>query len=166
MFTADTFLKMISGLSNSEIADLDESYFIDLIRYASIDKVLLYAAANTMTLAHCAIVVYHRPDIYPEFIDSSDVPLSTVIKTMQRLEPEVCGKILQFYGLRDPHFRTADAYISHIKNLLLQDPVYEKINRNGTVAISEISDMTAEKYLESDHLLETLVNAISEHYID
>lgn len=164
MNSASAFLKMISGLSNSEIADLDESYFIDLVRYAPIEKVLLYASNNIMTLTHCAIVVSLRPDIYPAFVDISDVTLSTVIKTMPRLDPEICGKLLQIYGLRDPHFKTSDAYISHIKNLLLQDPVYEKINRNGTVAISEIPDSTAEKYLESDHLLDTLVNAIIEHY--
>lgn len=161
---ADAFLKMISGLSNSEIADLNESYFIDLVRYAPIEKLFLYVTSNTMTLVHCAIVVYYRPESYPEFIDISDIPLSMVIKTMPRLEHDVCGKILQLYGLRDPHFKTTESYVEHIKNLLMQDPIYEKISRNGTVAISDVSDSTAEKYLSSDHMLETLINSVTEHY--
>lgn len=166
MFSVTTFLDFLSGLSNSEVADLDDSYFVNLVRYAPIEKLLIYASTNKMTLVHCSLVVYLRPDVYPEFIEISGLPLKTTIKTFTHIEPDICGRILEVYGLRDPKFKTADSYIRHIKNILVQDPVYEKISRGNSVSLHEVTDQTAKRCLENDGLLETLVTSVLEYYDD
>jgi hypothetical protein len=159
-----TFIDHLNKLSTSEIADLDDRYFIDLIRLAPIDKIGIYASMNSMTLVHCAIVIYCRPEIYPEFISIGNVNLEIVLKTMPRLSVNICGRLMPIFGLRDPKFKTAESYVNYIKDLLIQDPVYDKISHNGTVSISDVSDSTAQKCLESDYLLESLVSSIEEHY--
>lgn len=160
----NTYKLFLDSLKVDELANLDESEFIDIVKHGDIKHIKLYASLNNMTLTHCAIVIYFREDIFADFVEVIQLPLDLIVKTLLRVSPETCGRIMPMYGLRDPKFNLSESYVSHIKNLLRQDSTYEKISRSETVSIDEVSNNTAARCLETDNMLELLVLSIVEHY--
>lgn len=164
MTSSDQYKDYLDSLRIDELADLDDSEFINIVKFGDPKHIKLYASLNNMTLAHCAIVIYFREECYADFVEVIQLPLELIVKTMPRLSPAVCGKILPVYGLRDPGFAMTESYISHIGNLLGQDSTYEKISRSGAVSLDDISNNTAARCMESDKMMELMISSILENY--
>lgn len=161
----DGYKQYLDSLRIDELADLDDTEFINIIKFGDPRHIKLYASLNNMSLAHCAIVIYFREECYANFVEVIQMPLELIVKTMPRLTPATCGKILPIYGLRDPGFSMTDSYVSHINNLLCQDSTYEKISRSGAVSIEDISNNTAARCMESDKMMELMISSILENNI-
>lgn len=155
------FSEYLDTLSNSDIGDLDEKYFSSIVRYGSIKHVIMYASMNNIQLSHCAVVIYYRESIYPEFIHASGLPLKKVLKTFEVLSPRTCGRVLSTYGLHDPVFSDSMSYINYVRELCTTDSVYQGIISNSTLlSVSDISDSTAKRFFGSKEQIELLVNSI------
>lgn len=161
----DGYKEYLDRLRIDELANLDDSEFINIVKFGDLKHIKLYASLNSMTLAHCAIVIYFREEYYPEFIEVIQLSLELVTKTMPRIKPETCGRIMPIYGLRDPKFTLTESYVSHVNNLLGQDSTYEKISKAETIALEDVNNSTAARCMESDKMMELMISSIIEHYI-
>jgi hypothetical protein len=155
------FSEYLDTLSNSDIGDLDEKYFTNIVRYGSIKHVIMYASMNTMQLSHCAIVIHYRESIYPEFVKASGLSLKKILRTFGVISPKTCGEVLSAFGLHDPVFSDSTSYINYVCELCASDAVYQNIiSGSSLVSVSDIPDHTAKRFFSSREQIELLVNSI------
>lgn len=154
------FTSYLDSLSKTELSDLDRGEFVKLIKYGSVNHIMIYVSTNEMSLVHCCIVISLRESIYPEFLEHSQIPILDVLETMPLLCPRTCGHIMTKYGLTDPVLETSKEYVDYISRLLSIDEVVSRIHEGHTVEIDDISDRVAKKFMDSRESLDLLIRSL------